>query len=47
MKLNLSVGLVVVLVASTALCQDAQTPLGQQPRRLNLLVLGDSISWGQ
>jgi lysophospholipase L1-like esterase len=47
MKSRLSVALVVVLVASTALGQDAQTPLVQQPRPLNLLVLGDSISWGQ
>jgi lysophospholipase L1-like esterase len=47
MKRNLSVALVVVLVASTALCQNAQTPPDQQPSPLNLLVLGDSISWGQ
>jgi lysophospholipase L1-like esterase len=47
MKTHLCAALVLVLIASTALCQNTQTSLDQQPRPLNLLVLGDSISWGQ
>jgi lysophospholipase L1-like esterase len=48
MKRHVCAGLLVVLLASTALCQNTQTSLNQQPPRpLNLLVLGDSISWGQ
>jgi lysophospholipase L1-like esterase len=47
MKPHLFVALMVVLLASTAASQDAPTSLAQQPRPLNLLVLGDSISWGQ
>ena len=48
MKLNLSVACAVVLAASTVFCQNTQTsPAQQAARPLNMLVLGDSILWGQ
>jgi lysophospholipase L1-like esterase len=48
MKLNLSVVLAVVLTASTVFGQNNRTaPAPQSARPLNMLVLGDSISWGQ
>src|SRR5438105_2841213 len=47
-KLNLSVAFALVLAASTVFCQNTQTPTdGQAARPLNMLVLGDSIIWGQ
>lgn len=47
MKRHVFAGLLVVLIAATALGQNTQASLDQQPRPFNLLVLGDSISWGQ
>jgi len=47
-KLNVSVAFALVLTASTVFCQNTQTPTdGQAARPLNMLVLGDSIIWGQ
>jgi len=48
MKLNLSAAFAVVLAASTVFCQNTQTSSEQRSGRpLNMLVLGDSILWGQ
>src|SRR5437868_15503012 len=48
MKLNLSAVFAVVLAASTVFCQNTQAaPKQQAARPLNMLVLGDSILWGQ
>jgi hypothetical protein len=47
-KANLLSACVVVLVASGVFCQNPQGSLEQRATRpLNLLVLGDSILWGQ
>src|SRR5207248_11030698 len=48
MKLIFSAVFALVLAASTVFCQNAQTsPTQQAARPLNMLVLGDSIIWGQ
>src|SRR5947209_3156055 len=48
MKLIFSAVFALVLAAPTVFCQNIQTPPEQQaPRPLNMLVLGDSIIWGQ
>src|SRR5438105_2644344 len=48
MKLIFSAVFALVLAASTVFCQNIQAPPEQQaPRPLNMLVLGDSIIWGQ
>src|SRR3989440_527695 len=48
MKLNLSVACAVVLAASNVFDQNTRTTPNQQAARpLNMLVLGDSIIWGQ
>jgi hypothetical protein len=48
MKLNLPVAFAVVLAASNVFCQNAQTSTDRQAARpLNMLVLGDSVLWGQ
>src|SRR5205085_2230080 len=47
-KLNVTVAFALVLAASNVFCQNTRTPTdGQAARPLNMLVLGDSIIWGQ
>ena len=47
-KLNLPAAFALVLAASAVFCQNTQTSIDQQAARpLNMLVLGDSIIWGQ
>jgi lysophospholipase L1-like esterase len=47
-KLNLAVAVAVLLAASTVFCQNTlPTPNRQVARPINMLVLGDSIIWGQ
>src|SRR5947209_17852542 len=47
-KLNVSVAFALVLAASNVFCQNTQTSTdGHAARPLNMLVLGDSILWGQ
>src|SRR5437588_4302899 len=47
-KLNLPAAFALVLAASAVFCQNTQTSIDQQAARpLNMLVLGDSILWGQ
>src|SRR5437763_15257559 len=47
-KLNVSVAFALVLAASNVFCQNTPTPTRQQAARpLTMLVLGDSIIWGQ
>ena len=47
-KLNFLSACIVLLVASEVLCQNSQSALDQRTTRpLNMLVLGDSILWGQ
>src|SRR2546423_8706070 len=47
-KLNLPVAFALVLAAPTVFCQNPQTsPAQQAARPLNMLILGDSILWGQ
>jgi lysophospholipase L1-like esterase len=47
-KLNLSIVSIVFLIVSPAFCQTSQLTPNQPPvRPINMLVLGDSIMWGQ
>ena len=48
-KLSFSVLWIVLLIAPTVFCQSAQLASNQQTtvRPINMLVLGDSIMWGQ
>src|SRR5947207_3944470 len=48
MKLVISAAFALVLAAPTVFCQNTQRSIDQQAARpLNMLVLGDSIIWGQ
>jgi len=49
MKLFLSIVFAVVLTASGVVCQNTSSPLPNEPaaRPFNMLVLGDSVLWGE
>jgi lysophospholipase L1-like esterase len=49
MKLALSVAFAIVFVSSDAVCQSTQSPTVDQTagRPFNMLVLGDSVLWGE